>query len=274
MAYLPKRWSCKPPTSEIKRGHPLAPDVACWLMQYPIAAGASTGTLYEIVANHHASCIGPSSYGTNYFGPYGSAVLFDGNARGTNNDVIIGAGTEISVVAVLQSSILDTGYHEVLRGQTGNIFLTQNAVNAWGFTVHNDVTEYNNSAIPVNLGEWLVLIGTYSNNGGLAVYKNGVLGYSKSPAAALTSETGVYIGWLNINGSPLQIFVGAIAMVAVYSRALRQEECVQLYVDPWCFLQPQNQQQFSLGAGSVAGLAPFVAECDTYSFGYKDYPIL
>lgn len=235
---LPKRWSVKPPMGvQINWGHPLAQGLTGVFLfnegggrePHDLTNLNQTGGWAPINVGHDLVWV-PGNTGIALQDPDSVA-----NWR-SNNFLSAIVSDPISVVALANASLADSNTRDVIEC-SGEIRLQVNASNTWAWSPNGNGTQLSDTSTPLTLGEWAHLVGTGGSSCRTRLYKNGVL-YEDLVSSAAPIGT-VQLG---ICGST-QRFQGIVEYIYFYKRELQQSEVIQLYVDPYCFMQPQSPQR-------------------------------
>lgn len=221
---FPKRWSSKPPVGvQINWGHPLANGlVRAWLMNE--AGGLS---IFDLVTAKTESW---SSGGPSWVVKSGGIGL---NFLSTSSveiplTAVPASGTTFSIAALVSwDGTNKSTYYGILNDET----LPE------GLYINSDLGQfsfYNSGGHPsgVNLTPGTVYSVIISVSGGnLSMYQDGVL---VATAGSIFTATWNYIGGL----PAVHALGGTVYGVKYWKRALTAAEAQQLYLDPYCFLQP------------------------------------
>lgn len=120
-------------------------------------------------------------------------------------------------------------------------------------SLNNQVTNSANSNL-IELNKWINFIFTHDENLGQKIYINGTLVYENKISGLLCkTNNDLYIGADNASNSINRFFQGFIDDIAIYNRALTQEEVTALYTStppcttPNSVITPQGNTTFCQG---------------------------
>ncbi len=199
--------------------------VAC----YPFAGNANDGS-----GNNNHGTVQGATLTTDRFGQTNQAYRFDGS-----NDYIRVADSEslditeeISLVAWMNFETGGTFSPRILHKQRAYELYTfgtdsSRPVN-FGLNVSSGVTQITlNSASTFDQGEWVFLVATY-DGAKTKLYGNGILLAEEDFSTSIVnSNSPLEIGRNGFNG--LDDFKGVIDDIRIYSRALTEDEILELY---------------------------------------------
>jgi hypothetical protein len=239
---LAKNWSMKPPLgAQINPSHPLAHGL---MRAYVFNEGG--GCPVDLVRNRAASAIGPDTAWQ--AGPNGPVLRF---AQSGSNYVVdpdaVSNGPLTFVVKCLWDGtghpsqyiwLFNYGwgvYANSPAGQTG-----LNFVRSW--TTNYDAKGISNFFTSSNANKWFHFV--WVSPGGLGshiVYNNGVPNVGTINGSGTPYDiSGFTIGAYDSAGSSAGPWPGQIDHVLFYNRALSPQEAQALYLDNFCFMQPQS----------------------------------
>ena len=93
-------------------------------------------------------------------------------------------------------------------------------------------------------GRWHFIVGTYGNSIQTLYVDGKIVGSRTAPSSLIkgtATPTGLYIGTLE---NKITYGTGQVDLPMIYaSRTLTVADVQQLYVDPYCFLQPQSPRK-------------------------------
>jgi hypothetical protein len=278
---LPKRWFNKPPLGvQLKNGHPLANGlVGAWLMNeaggikvYDLVnrtPGTLSGTLPLWKAGRFGGAISFGSSGYIDLGTATSASFsFTDNFTANCWFMVPSGGSYAAnggLITHANSGAPQNGWGLETNGAAVLVFGSYNAASPFNIVV-------NGSTNPAAGSGWHMLTGII-RNGTRYLYLDGVLQTNTDThlPAANTTINGV-IGRFYGNASGLG-WANYLDMPAVWNYGLYSEQVLQLWEDPFCFMQPQapNIRYFipSGAAPPPPSTTIFIQDCPAVQF----YPI-
>ena len=202
--------------------------VACWKLD----EGSGT-TAYDVsAADHHGTLTGMDPATDWVTGKIGGALDFDGS----NDCVLLGDSLElvdyISISAWVNPSSIGIDRQIISDGYNGSItqweFKTTSADGKVSFR-HWAPGEVGVQSIQtLTAGIWTHLVGIYDGKK-WKIYWDGSLDNEITDGGPVAANRNLYIGAVDINGSPGQFWVGVIDDVRVYDRPLNAAEVKALY---------------------------------------------
>jgi hypothetical protein len=260
----PKRWSMKPPLGvRINTGH-------------PISQGLSSCVLFNegggLILNDSVSGLQGALSNSNGWGaspsPQGPALSFNGTSTVVR---VASAAYDLSdksfTIVAWGTPTATTSYALVSRGggntpanSGGWVFLT-NAFRSKIVDTSDAYLRNNSVTAAANLPHMWAAAGNLVTSGtaqSVSLYTDGVLtnGSETDTQGMVTGSFTPMIGARSDSATPngLTFFSGVISGVLVWnSRILTATDIQQLYVDPFCFLQPQSTQRRYYWAAAPTG---------------------
>ena len=253
----PKRWNTKPPMGvQIQWGHPLANGlIACFLFNEGGGQPRNLRTKQALTLNGSP---GPTYAVAPVYGMGFKTVSANSNAANLGS-AMIGAGGNFSTVifANLSSSLVPANNPGVITRNTSatpQIFITTPA-SLPVFRVNSQGTAGIGSSGTFSLATPIMGVFTWNNGtGDWQWFLNGLLSTNGNVATSMGAGSDYVIGADTPGGSGG--FDGIFHEVLEYSRILTAAEVLQLYVDPYCFLQPQSPMQRYWLKGSASAARP------------------
>lgn len=240
--FLSRAWKLWKPTLGfgINPSHALSQGlIGAWVMNE--GGGLSLKDLSG--KNNTGALTGGPTWSAGQFGP---ALSFNGSSSYVDLGSGVPLATRISISARLKVASFIANMQIVCSDASVRRFQFRvNSSNGIDFVVFDgggSVLAFASSATTLSANIFYHVIGTYDGSNAY-VYINGVQDATGagSGSSATVADT-IYIGARNTGSL---FFSGVIDEVLIYNRALSSYEVQQLYVDPFCFMQPARGQILS-----------------------------
>jgi hypothetical protein len=251
----PKRWSFEPPVgAEIQQGHPLTQG----LTHLFLINEDGGPTLYNLTNQAQGNCVLTGTVVSNSV--MGSSRTFNGT---TDNGLVSYPSvtpTAITVEAWV-AQIATGSFPEIYS----NDMINSRAELRWNgsgslpeFIRNSDSAQ---ATTPVTLGKLYHLVGT-ADNARLNLYVNGVLAASVVQNTALAATTLYRVG---CRGNGTQLFANMqLSLLSVRNVALSASQVLNLYEDPYCYMQPQSpQRRYWVAPAAAASATVFRKQLST-----------
>lgn len=227
-ANFPKRWSAQPPVgAQINWGHPLAYRLSvCWLFN-------EGGGVPHNLINETSGATANTTWGV---GQRGKAVSFNGSStyvRQTNHQLVDTNSVTMAFWGycanwnasqmLIEKSNVNAAWEMYSYAGSSQIILVGGGT---GTTVV--------SALPS--AGWRFIVGTIQGTAG-KIYIDGQQTGTGTVTAIADSNTSLYVGCYDNSG---YFFTGIVEQACVWNRALSASEIQWLYINPYCFIQPQS----------------------------------
>lgn len=232
--------------TQLRQGHPLAPNLGCWLFNE-----GDGNIVSDLSGNRYDGTITNAVWAGGNSGP---AMVCDGTEDyvDTSSDVTRGTYSELTVVCSFMASTLQKAVLVgKFSGAGGNGEFAAGCWDANGvfrWYMSNVTKRWISNAGFLVADEWVQVVGVYNgllaNANKIRVYKNGVL---ETPAsldavgASHTSDSTVFkigkdnhfasLGWSE--------WPGSISYVMVYDTAFTAQQAAQIYQEPFAAFVPQ-----------------------------------
>jgi Concanavalin A-like lectin/glucanases superfamily len=250
LAYYPKCWSTKPPMGvQIQRGHPLSSG----LLFCALANESGGFTLQDLAYGQ----VGTATTGTIWApSPYGPAIAFGGSDNVDFGSAAVTANRQVvPTTYVIWFKATTLSVTQVIFGRNdGNTVNVGWWIDITSGNILRFVTEASSvnmvadTSSPPSLNTWymFVVVGDGSQTAAnQALYLNGVLqahGTDFNGSGTIGDDTtkALTLGSYSTGGLK---FNGHISQAMIYNRQLTAGQIIQLYTNPYCFLQPQSPQR-------------------------------
>ena len=166
-----------------------------------------------------------------------SAMSFNGTDAyvnvGSTPEALVGSNNAYTVSAWVNPSA--SGNLKIIGAMdSGNnrwYFRILNGYASYSYGTASSGNDYQGTAAPIALNTWSNVIFTFDGSTTHKIYVNGDLKLTQTTGSGqtITSTKNLYIGALNLNGSPANYFNGSIDEVAIFNKALSLSEVELIY---------------------------------------------